>query len=156
MKAGWVILILPVCFAVTVAAIAYAAGKTSAPDVIRAQKFELVDAEGRVRAALEVKDDGTAQLELCDEKDRPRAALTHFPDPDDYTCLEFCDETGAELLSLGEGLGGSGMAFHDGSGSLRAALLVDLEQTATGELGRATASSLSLSDKNTKVLWEAK
>ena len=75
MKARWVFLIPAVCLVVTVVALAYAAGTTSAPEVIGAQKFELVDAEGRVRAALEVKDDGTAQLELCDEKGRPRAAV---------------------------------------------------------------------------------
>jgi len=49
MRAKWVVVVVAVCLVVTVAAIAYAAGKTSAPAVIRAQRFEVVDAEGRAR-----------------------------------------------------------------------------------------------------------
>ena len=72
-RAKWVIVILAVCLVVTVAAIAYAAGKTSAPEVIQAQRFELVDAEGSVLASLG-ETGGTPTLSLF-EKGRSSAGL---------------------------------------------------------------------------------
>ena len=70
MRAKWAIAIVVVCLVVMVAAIAYAAGRASAPEaapdavaeVIRAQRFELVDAEGKVRGALGM---GRGQLVLA-------------------------------------------------------------------------------------------
>ena len=52
----WAVAVLAACVVVTVAAVAYAAGKAKAApvaEVVRARRFELVDTAGRVRAALE-------------------------------------------------------------------------------------------------------
>ena len=43
-------------------------GKGKAPEVVRAQRFEVVDAEGEGRAALVLLDDGSPVLGLHDEK----------------------------------------------------------------------------------------
>ena len=84
---------------------AYAAGQTkaTAPKVVRAQRFELVDAEGRVRGALAFSPDGSPalvftgaegksaaalgvltgsrpNLMLADKKGKPRAVLTLLTD----------------------------------------------------------------------------
>jgi hypothetical protein len=53
MRLKWAVVVVALCVVVTVAAVAYAAGKASdVPEVIRAQRFELVDEEGTVHAAL--------------------------------------------------------------------------------------------------------
>ena len=67
---------LPVAVLAAMAA-AYAAGqaKATAPKVVRAQKFEVVDAEGRVRAMLGLLPDGSPSLELSDEQGKTRAAM---------------------------------------------------------------------------------
>ena len=51
-RARLVVVIAVVCAVVTAAAIAYGAGKVSAPEVMRAQRFELLDSEGKVKAVL--------------------------------------------------------------------------------------------------------
>ena len=64
MRLKWAIVVVALCVVVTVAAVAYAAGKASdVPEVIRAQRFEVVDAEGRIRALLRVKG-GVPELAL--------------------------------------------------------------------------------------------
>ena len=52
-RGKWAV-VLAACIVLAAVAAAYAAGqaKVSAPEVIRAQRFELVDAEGKVYAAL--------------------------------------------------------------------------------------------------------
>src|SRR5574340_502431 len=102
-RGKWAVVIVALCLVVTVAAVAYAAGKAkaAAPKVVRAQQFELVDAEGRarieigmggehgqvpgvrvldaegaVRAALAVLPDSSPTLALYDAGGKARAALT--------------------------------------------------------------------------------
>ena len=80
-RGRWSAVVVAVCLVVTVAAMAYAAGqaKTAAPKVVRAQRFELVDAEGRVRAMLGLLPDGSPSMVLYDEKGKaipyPRMSL---------------------------------------------------------------------------------
>jgi len=45
-------------------------------EIVRAKRFELVDAEGIVRAALAIHEDGTAGIDLSDTKGQVRASLT--------------------------------------------------------------------------------
>ena len=45
-----------------------AKGRTPAPEVVRAQRFELVDDKGKERANLGVADDGSPSLALHDQK----------------------------------------------------------------------------------------
>lgn len=80
MKAKWLIVIVAACLVATVAAIAYAASKTSAPEAIRAQRFELVNAEGDVRVVLALLAEGDLSLELYEADGRPRAMLRVLPD----------------------------------------------------------------------------
>jgi hypothetical protein len=97
----WAIVMVAVCLVVTVAAVAYAAGqaKTAAPKVVRAQRFEVMDAEGRVRAQVGLGTDGRAPtLVLRDEKGEMRA-----------------------MLALGSE-GNSALALMDGKGETRAAV----------------------------------
>jgi len=64
----WAALVVGACLVVTAVALAYAAGKADsvpAGEVVRAQGFEVVDGEGRVRARL-----GLAP-------DQPRPTLTN-------------------------------------------------------------------------------
>ena len=75
MRAKWAIVIVAVCLVATVAAIAYAAGKTSAPEVLQAQRFELVDEDGRVVAGLATDGDGAAQLRFWDGDGHVRLAV---------------------------------------------------------------------------------
>ena len=79
-RSRWAIIIVVVCLVVTVAAVAYAAGqaKTAAPEVVRAQKFEVVDAGGRVRGELGMVEGGPALI-LYDEKGGKRAYLWFSP-----------------------------------------------------------------------------
>jgi hypothetical protein len=58
-RARLVAVIAAACAVVTAAAIAYAAGQASAPEVMQAQRFELVDSEGKVKAVLGVRKQGS-------------------------------------------------------------------------------------------------
>jgi hypothetical protein len=66
MRLKWVVVLVALCVIVTVAAVAYAAGKATAdvPEVIRAHRFELLDNEGKVRAVLALTPDMGAVLKL--------------------------------------------------------------------------------------------
>ena len=67
---------MAVCVVVAAVAVAYAAGQTPAPEVMRAQSFELVDAEGRVRGEMSMGARGRSPgLRLWDEKGEKRAEL---------------------------------------------------------------------------------
>jgi hypothetical protein len=97
----WAIVIVAVCLVVTVAAVAYAAvqAKKAVPEVVQAQRFELVDAQGRVREEIGMGTDGRAPtLVRRDEKGEMRA-----------------------MLALGSE-GNSALALMDGKGETRAAV----------------------------------
>ena len=76
MTRRWMIVVVAVCLMVAVVAIAWAAGKTPAPEVIQAQRFELVDAEGKVWGEMSMGARGRSPgLRLYDEKGEVRAEL---------------------------------------------------------------------------------
>ena len=172
-----VVAIAAVCLVMTAAAIAYAAAKTSAPEVIQAQRFELVNAEGEVRAVLGLLLADKPSLVLNDEKGTLLAMLcVGF---DGSPGLALYDEKGTMRvgvsLMLGsplitlydeEGTGRAGLSLfpdgspsitlHDEKGKVRAALgTTSLEATRTGAMEKRAESSLVLFDKDGKVLGEA-
>jgi len=70
-RGRWAVIIVAVCLAVTVAAVAYAAGKAKAapvPEVVRARKFELVDSRGRCRAVVKLDETGGMIVEVFDSR----------------------------------------------------------------------------------------
>ncbi len=77
MKLKCAIVIAVLCLLVAVAAVAWAAGqeKVSAPQVIRAQKFEVVDEKGAVRAEFGLTELAGGGVALCDENGKARAGI---------------------------------------------------------------------------------
>ncbi len=78
MRLHWATVLAAVCLAVAIGAVAYGAGKASAPEVIRAQRFEVIDGKGVIRAQLGVTElaGGGVTLGLCDETGKARAGLS--------------------------------------------------------------------------------
>ena len=147
--------------------------------VVRAERFEVVDAKGKVsailttdeagatwlalrdaagksRASLNVHSDGNPVLSLTDEAGRTRVLVGVLTggDPD----LSLWDEGGEARACLGvsEEDGGAFLSLNDKSGAGRARLGASPLKTApTGVAERRPESSLVLSDENGKVLWSA-
>ena len=170
MRAERVIVIVVACLVVTVAAIAYAAGKATSdvPEVIRAQRFEVVDAEGKVRAVLALDrvllwtgpsrpPDG-ALLALYDDQGKRRAEISLFPSGQPRLMLSDAQGKMRAELALSEFLAVlddqdklraeaalSRLTLRDGQGKTRAKLAVSPG-------GRP---NLRLSDENGKAVWQA-
>ena len=100
-KRKWAVVVVAVCLVVTAAAVAYAAGKAKAavPQVVRAQKFELVDGQGKVRVSLSILADGAARLDMLDKDAKSRAALRLWPDGSPR--LDMVDKDGKKRMMLG-------------------------------------------------------
>jgi hypothetical protein len=116
-----VIVIVAVCLVVTVAAIAYAAGKTSndVPEVIRAGRFVLVDSQGTGRAALRMAGDSPG-LVLSDAKGTTRVRLQMRSD--DTPSLSLFNENGTQSARLSVDVGSPTLSLNDEKGSPRAIL----------------------------------
>ena len=181
MRAKWAMVIAAVCLMVTAAAIAYVVGqaKATAPKVVRAQRFELVDAQGRPRAMLGLGPDGSPALELTDEKRQVRAALSLAPAGGQPTLVLYDDNRkgraalaltadGQPMLGLrdekGDGRavlivlpdGRPLLGLYDENGKSRAALgATDLRDTRTGTAVKRPESSLVLFDPEGKIMWSA-
>jgi len=112
----------------------------AAQQEVRAQRFVLVDDNGKVRAKLETSPDGPA-LWLYDEKGKPRVVLTALKEG---SVLNLYDEKGEPRAGLGLTEGRPGLSLYDETGKTRAAL--DLTED---------GPSLHLWDKDGKVLWQA-
>lgn len=93
--------------------------KSGVPEVIRAQKFELVDEEGKVRAVLGLGRDGAPNLDLSDAKGLKRATLALLPDGSPVLMLS--DARGEERATL---TGGRSLTMRDETGGERATLKV--------------------------------
>ncbi len=150
-----------------------ARAQTSAiPNVIKAHKFELVDANGKPRAALAVSKYG-AGLGLNDVTGTTRAILSVGASG---SRLDLSDAIGKTRVALGVD-DGPGLALYDANEKIRAAISVDEEgpalyladangtdrailgvtQTVNKVTGAATTSSpgtLTLYDKNGNVLYQ--
>lgn len=77
-----------------------AQAQAGTPEVIQARSFEVVDDEGRVRAALRIVPDGSPSLLFLDAHGKPRALLNTDPD------------------------GAAGLALYDAGGKPRALLSI--------------------------------
>lgn len=159
-RVRWPVVVVAACLVVTVAAVAYAAGKVSAPKVLRAQKFELVDAEGVVRASLSMDYVGPS-LQLVDASGQRCVELFVIDDPTGQhtstmglTFWGWGKRAPMGLRSSREN--GTSVWLRDGEGNLRASLgTTDLETTRTGATQKTAESSLVLFDKEGKVMWQA-
>ncbi len=89
--------------------------KPSTPKLVRAQKFDLVDAQGRVRAVLSVNDKGSPELRLVDKEGRGRATLGL--QDDGSPGLALWDEGGMARTVLDVWVGGGyGLSLRDKDG----------------------------------------
>lgn len=154
------------------------AGDAANANVVRAEKFEVVDSGGRMlavwssaapggcglffydgtgkkRAQLAVLADGSPSLSVSDKDGETRAALMVMPDGSPILALY--DEDGqrrATLMVLPDG--GPSLSVLDKDGQTRATLgATSTETIATGVVHQRPESSLVLFDKDSKVLWEA-
>ena len=140
-RAKWPMVIAVLCLLVAVAAVAWAAGqaKLSAPEVIQAQRFELVDAEGQVRGRLTVASSTGPALLLYDEDGSVRARL--WLSLDGSPSLNLYDTDGRGGVSAFPGTDGNpGVCLRDKEGTLRAGLF---------------AEGLELSDEQGQRTWSA-
>jgi len=92
----------------------------------------LTDKEGQPRAGIAVKSDGSPSLNLQDKEGKPRASLGVLADGSPGVVL--CDKDGKKRAVLGRTV---------------------LESVKTGEETTTAESSLTLFDKEGKVLWKA-
>jgi hypothetical protein len=165
MRSRWVVLLTGTTAAIAVAAVAYAAGQARdpAPDVVRAQRFELVDSKGRACAILAIASEGRAGdsgpgLALYDTKGTQRALLSlGFRG---RPSLHLSDESGAKRAALGSvnyiaisGGGGHGAAAPESS------LMLFNDEGQTGAdlkvWGGDGNWEFSLRDKAGKHYWRA-
>jgi len=88
--------------------------------VVRAERFEVVDAKGEVRAVLAVREDGTPHLALFDADGQVRAIVAVLPSgtPDLY----LCDADGKPRASLAVWEDGPSLTLRDAKGKDRATL----------------------------------
>jgi hypothetical protein len=155
-----------------------AASAPAVPDVVKARRFEVVDATGKLRVALGVRTHGWAGLTLYDAAGKTRAILTLHADgsPSLYlsdgteklraslgvaangsprlSLLDAAVQTRADLGVLPDG--SPALYLYDAAGKARATLgCTTLEVVKTGEARKRAESSLVLFDKDGKVIWEA-
>src|SRR5437899_11972053 len=68
--------------------------------VVKAEAFELVDRDGKVRAKLSMKENGWVGLTLADVQGRPRALLNVTPDGNPTLLLNDQNSKGHALFGL--------------------------------------------------------
>ena len=79
-------------------------------ETLAAERFELVDAEGRVRAEMAIDDDGSAGFFVRDAEDRVRACLVHDAA---QAAMYLFDEAGTIRVGAAQyAHGGGGFALH--------------------------------------------
>jgi len=155
-----------------------AAQAPAVPDVVRARRFEVVDAAGKPRAVLRVYSDGSPGLAFSDAAGKARAVLGVFSDGSPG--LSFSDAAGKARAVLGVlHDGGPSLAFRDAAGKVRAAMhmtedgnpslrledkngkpravlgATSLETTPTAEVTMRPESSLVLFGTDGKLMWKA-
>lgn len=99
-----------------------ATGSVSGGEVVRAHRFEVVDARGRVRATLGMHPDGSPSLWLFDEEGESRVEIDLLGGCPNLTLR---DESGEGRAALSLGAGGSpDLALYDDKGEARATLAI--------------------------------
>ncbi len=123
------------------------------PELIKAQKFQVVDREGRVRIMLGVSGDGSgdsrAIVGLQDRSNRVLAVLAVSEYGGSALTLNDVNEKPLVVLA-GLGYGTSGLTFNDKDGNARAVLTVWPERQ-----GEQATPSLRILDANQKVVFKA-
>jgi hypothetical protein len=89
-----------------------AAQEKPAPNVVRASRFELVDAEGRTRAVLGVSKSGSPEFDLRDAHGRPRALMVLDADSLPILLFKDADVITRAKLEL-DAKGGAKLTFCD-------------------------------------------
>lgn len=98
------------------------------PQVIKAMAFEVVDANGKKRAALGIEADGCrTALTLFDAKETSKVKLQTYTGADDFTpidntSLTLSDAYGKDRVVLAAINSCQGLQFNDTSGGLRTSL----------------------------------
>ena len=139
-RGKWAVVLTVLALLAAVAA-AWAAGqaKVSAPEVIRAQRFDLVDAEGRVRGRLSIASSSGPALLLYDQEGGVRARV--WLSLDGSPTLNLYDTDGRGGVSAFPGTDGNpGVCLRDKEGTLRAGLF---------------AEGLELSNEQGQITWSA-
>ena len=122
------------------------AKEPAVPDVVRARRFEVVDAAGKERALLAVYPDGNLGLMLFDAARKLRALLALHPEGDPGLMLFDAAGKVRGVLAVRPGGGrGPGLVLLDAAGKVRAGLGVDPDGN----------GSFKLFDKDGKVMWQA-
>ena len=86
-------------------------------EVMRARRFELVDAEGRVRGALDLDDGGNPRVCLCDKEGNVRAGLRLDSDGMPHLCS--LAASGSTTADLGFGTSWrAGLVLRDYTGQV--------------------------------------
>jgi hypothetical protein len=138
------------------------------PAVIRAQRFELVDASGAPRAILAMGDSG-AMIEVLDEAGQARAQIVQTPEGE--YAFAILDAHGTQRWGVGTTKRGFvGMGMRDGSGTFRANMQVaddgsyagfraadehDAQRLFLGLRNDGSGYGLELQDGTGKVVWTA-
>jgi len=146
-KARWAVVVTAVCLVVAAVAVAYVAGKAKAvpvQEVVRAKRFELVDAKGAVRGVISMGEDARSPgVAFLDAKGKRRAELTTKSDGSSLLALH--DKSGWVRLTLTQLTEGTAfLTLHDEENRIRVLLEVASDGNPT----------LVMLDKE-KVLWQA-
>jgi len=136
----WVLILRPVVVPGSVRA---AAGKqVPVAKVLRAERFEVVDSSGKVRAALETLPDGSPGLTLRDKDGQMRAWLSLLPDGSPGLTLRDKDGQMRAGLLLSNGSPGLSLWGKDGKGGAMLAVRAD------------GSPELALYDKDGRLVWQ--
>ncbi len=114
---------------VAIGALAVLAGAASrSGEVLRAEKIEMVDGEGKVRAELAIDADGSAGLFLRDREGRVRGCAIHDDARTGFFALDTAGQVRVGAAQFAHGGGGfalhgpegkgSAVLYHAGKGSL--------------------------------------
>ncbi|UCH36462.1 MAG: hypothetical protein JSV65_08940 [Armatimonadota bacterium] len=145
-----------------VGALVFMAATEPAAKVVRAERFELVDAKGKVRGLLTLVGDVGPKLLLFGNDDNARAMLRLTPNGNPELCLYDKDGRGGVALMVGDDVNprltlrdkagtlraefsGTALELCDTKGRLRAALTLD----------RRGSPTMGMFDEARKVFWQA-
>ena len=121
-------------------------------EVVGAERFEVVDKDGKLRAALWL-DNGEPNLVLADKTGKIRAKLSLA---DGKPALWLADKNGKPRAGLSLLNEEPTLVLADKTGKTRAVLgYTEIEAIPTGGTEKRPVSSLVLSDKEGKVIWSA-
>src|SRR5712692_3127384 len=144
--------------------------------ILQAERFQVVDRNGNIRAELGMMLDGTVSLLLADRTGKSSIHLFVLPNGDSSLALHDQAEKVRAILALADGE--PGLSLFDKDDKIRTTLSLnngdpalelfdknripravlgstDLDVTRTGSTEKRAVSSLVLSDKDRKVLWAA-